>query len=88
MTDQSERGSRRILQGVVVSDKAAKTVTVKVERFFQHTKYKKYIRRSKKYMAHDEQDSAGIGDTVQIVESRPYSAQKRWRVTKVVKKAE
>lgn len=88
MGNESERGSRRVLQGVVVSDKAAKTVTVKVDRFFQHAKYKKYIRRSKKYMAHDEADSARQGDTVQIIESRPMSARKRWRVTNIVKRAD
>ncbi|MDP8224031.1 MAG: 30S ribosomal protein S17 [Candidatus Lernaella stagnicola] len=88
MASEEKRGNRRVLQGVVISDKAAKTVTVKVDRFFQHTKYKKYIRRSKKYMAHDEHDTANTGDTVQIVESRPFSAQKRWRVTKIVKRAD
>ncbi len=84
----SERGNRRVLQGVVISDKAAKTITVKVDRFFQHSKYKKYIRRSKNYMAHDEHDTAGMGDIVQIVEARPFSARKRWRLTKIVKQAD
>jgi small subunit ribosomal protein S17 len=88
MTDEKERGSRRMLQGVVVSDKATKTVTVAVERFYQHATYKKYIRSSKKYMAHDEKDEAHVGDTVQIVESRPLSARKRWRLVKIVKRAE
>jgi small subunit ribosomal protein S17 len=83
----SERGNRRNLQGVVVSDKAAKTVTVRVDRFFKDAKYKKYIRSSKKYMAHDEKRECHVGDLVAIVESRPLSANKRWRVTKVVKRA-
>jgi len=88
MENEKTRGNRRILQGVVVSDKAAKTVTVAVDRFFQHAKYKKYIRRSKTYLAHDEADTAKLGDTVQIIESRPMSARKRWRVTSIVKRAE
>ena len=83
----SERGSRRELQGVVVSDKAAKTVTIRVDRFFKDAKYKKYIRSSKKYVAHDEKSECHAGDLVAIVESRPMSARKRWRVTKVIKRA-
>jgi small subunit ribosomal protein S17 len=83
----SERGSRRELQGLVVSDKAAKTVTVRVDRFFKHAKYKKYLRSSKKYMAHDEHNDCRVGDLVAIVESRPVSAHKRWRVTKIIKRA-
>ena len=82
-----ERGVRKVLKGVVVSDKAAKTVSVKVDRFFKHPKYKKYIRRSKTYMAHDEQDQCKAGDVVTIVESRPLSARKRWRVNQIVKRA-
>lgn len=88
MTDAKERGIRRVLQGVVISDKAAKTVTVRVENLFQHARYKKFIRRSKTYLAHDEQSQAHNGDTVQIAESRPFSAHKRWRVVKIVKRAE
>ncbi|NLH48636.1 MAG: 30S ribosomal protein S17 [Myxococcales bacterium] len=88
MPKTNERGNRRVLQGVVVSDKATKTITVLVDRFFQHEKYKKYIRRSKKFMAHDELDQAKMGDTVQIVESRPMSANKRWRLVKIVKRAD
>ncbi len=83
----SERGNRRELQGVVISDKAAKTVTVRVERFFKDAKYKKYIRTTKKYVAHDEKGECHTGDLVAIVENRPMSARKRWRVTKVVKRA-
>lgn len=71
---------KRVLQGVVVSDKAAKTVTVRVERRFKHPLFKKTIRRSKKYAAHDEQNRFKVGDAVQIIESRPMSKTKKWEV--------
>jgi small subunit ribosomal protein S17 len=71
---------KRVLQGVVVSDKADKTVTVRVERRFTHPIYKKTVRRSKKYAAHDEQNKFKTGDKVEIVESRPMSKTKRWAV--------
>ena len=72
--------SRRILQGVVVGDKADKTVVVKVERRIQHPLYKKFIRRSKKYMAHDETNTSKVGDRVQIRECRPLSKSKHWEI--------
>jgi small subunit ribosomal protein S17 len=71
---------KRVMQGVVVSDKMDKTIVVKVERRYQHPIYKKYIRRSKKYHAHDENNQCKIGDTVTIRESRPLSKLKRWEV--------
>ncbi|MBT3238264.1 MAG: 30S ribosomal protein S17 [Rhodospirillaceae bacterium] len=71
---------RRVLQGVVVSDKMDKTVTVKVERRFMHPLYKKFIRRSKKYAAHDENNAAKIGDMVSIRECRPISKRKTWEI--------
>jgi small subunit ribosomal protein S17 len=71
---------KRILQGVVVSDKMDKTVTVKVERRFKHPLYKKFIRRSKKYAAHDENNMVKIGDMVKIRECRPISKRKSWEV--------
>ncbi|MBC8269294.1 MAG: 30S ribosomal protein S17 [Rhodospirillaceae bacterium] len=71
---------KRILQGVVVSDKMDKTVTVKVERRFKHPLYKKFIRRSKKYAAHDENNVVKIGDVVKIRECRPISKRKTWEV--------
>jgi small subunit ribosomal protein S17 len=77
---------KRVLQGVVVSDKNAKTVTVKVERKIKHPLYNKIIRRSKKYAAHDEQ-GCKAGDTVRIVESRPMSKTKRWAVLERVAQA-
>jgi len=71
---------KRVLQGVVVSDKMDKTVVVKVERRIMHPVYKKFIRRSKKYSAHDEQNACKTGDTVKIRECRPISRTKRWEV--------
>ncbi len=71
---------KRILQGVVVSDKADKTVTVRVERRYTHPIYKKTVRSSKKYAAHDEQNKFKVGDVVKIVESRPISKSKKWAV--------
>ena len=71
---------KRILQGVVVSDKMDKTVTVQVERRFKHALYKKYIRRSKKYAAHDETNTVKVGDVVKIQECRPISKRKKWEV--------
>lgn len=73
---------RRVLQGVVVSDKSDKTVIVKVERDVMHPVYHKYVKRHKKYAAHDEQNSYRIGDMVNIVESRPISKRKCWMVEK------
>ena len=71
---------KRVLQGVVVSDKMDKTVTVKVERKVMHPIYKKFIRRSKKYAAHDEANQCKIGDVVRIRECRPLSKRKSWEV--------
>lgn len=71
---------RRVMQGVVVSDKMDKTVTVKVERRIMHPLYKKFIRRSKKYAVHDETNSCKTGDVISIRECRPQSKRKRWEV--------
>ena len=71
---------RRVMQGVVVSDKMDKTVTVKVERRVMHSLYKKFIRRSKKYAAHDENNVCKVGDVVSIRECKPISKNKRWEV--------
>ena len=81
------RNARRVLTGTVVSAKGAKTITVSVERRFKHPKYGKYIRKRKKYMAHDEKGEAGTGDTVELVSTRPLSKLKRWRLVRVVEKA-
>ena len=72
--------------GVVVSDKADKTVVVRVDRIVRHKMYKRYVRKAATFMAHDEDNAAKVGDTVEIVESRPLSARKRWRLRKIVKR--
>jgi len=82
-----QRGRRRTLQGVVVSTGMEKTISIRVERVTRHPKYKKYVRQHKKYMAHDEENSAAVGDTVRIVECRPLSKVKRWRLAEIVEKA-
>ncbi len=84
---ENTRGKPATKIGVVTSDKAAKTVVVRVERLVLHTRYKRYVRRSAKFMAHDERNDAKLGDTVEIVECRPLSARKRWRVRRIVKRA-
>jgi len=78
---------KMIKQGIVVSDKNDKTIVVSVERQFIHPLYKKTVRRHKKFMAHDENNSAHEGDIVQIMESRPLSAQKRWTLHKIVERS-
>ena len=84
----TERNRRKERVGLVVSDKAEKTVTVSVETLVRHPLYKKRIRRSKRFMVHDEQNEARTGDTVRIIETRPLSARKRWRLANVVSRAE
>ena len=86
---QSEKksGKRAEKIGVVQSDKMTKTVVVRVDRQVKHPIYRKYIKRRKKFMAHDEL-GAGVGDKVRIVETRPLSARKRWRVVEIIQKAE
>ena len=84
----SERLSRKTRVGRVISDKMEKTVVVAVERLERHRLYKKTIRRTTKFKAHDENNECRIGDQVQIMETRPLSKDKRWRVVAVVKKAE
>jgi small subunit ribosomal protein S17 len=83
-TEPARRQERR---GVVVSDKGDKTIIVKVDVIKSHPKYKKVVRRSVKFHAHDEQNAAGLGDTVRIVETRPLSKTKHWRLAEVVEKA-
>lgn len=84
----SERGNRRTLKGVVVSAKMDKTIVVKVTRQKRDPLYLKVIRISKKYMAHDEKGEAKEGDLVLIAESRPLSKRKRWRLRKILEKAQ
>lgn len=73
--------------GVVTSNKNDKTITVMVERKLRHPIYGKFVKRNKKFMAHDENNSCGIGDRVRIIESRPLSALKRWRLMEIIEKA-
>jgi len=84
---ESELGRRQERRGVVVSDKGDKTIVVKVDVIKSHAKYKKVIRRAVKFHAHDEANTAGVGDTVRIVETRPLSKTKRWRLAEIVEKA-
>jgi small subunit ribosomal protein S17 len=83
----SSKGRKKVLTGVVVSDKMDKTVVVRVERRVKHPLYKKYVRRHKKYYAHDPKNECKVGDVVEIIESRPLSRLKRWRVLRTVVKA-
>jgi small subunit ribosomal protein S17 len=78
---------KMLRSGVVVSNKADKTVVVKVERKFQHPLYHRTVKQTKKFMAHDESNACQIGDVVRIVESRPLSKRKRWTVVEIVQKA-
>ncbi len=82
-----ERGNRKSRIGVVVSNKMTKTVVVKVERRVANSKYGKIVRRAEKYKAHDETQQCQIGDKVRMVETRPMSKDKRWRVAEVLEKA-
>ena len=81
------RGMRRTLEGTVVSNQNDKTVVVQVERLVQDPRYKKYVRRYSKFMAHDESNACDIGDRVRIIEHRPISKRKRWKVQATVSKA-
>ncbi len=81
------RGNKRTIQGVVVSNKMDKTVVVLTERLVKHPKFHKYLRQHKKYKAHDENNGCNIGDSVMIVESRPLSKEKRWRVREILERA-
>jgi small subunit ribosomal protein S17 len=82
----TERGNRKTRVGIVVSDKMDKTVVVNVDQLVMHPVYKKYIKRRVKFKAHDEQNSCAVGDKVLIVETRPLSRDKRWRVREILEK--
>ena len=87
MTDQVTRGFRKVREGLVVSDKMNKTVVVEVEDRVKHPLYGKVLRRTRKLNAHDEQNRCGVGDRVLLMEARPLSATKRWRIVEVLEKA-
>jgi small subunit ribosomal protein S17 len=82
-----ERGDRKVREGLVVSDKMNKTIVVAVEDRFKHPLYGKVVRRTNKLKAHDENNAAGIGDRVLLMETRPLSATKRWRMVEILEKA-
>ena len=82
-----ERGNKRVITGVVVSNKMEKTIVIRAERLVKHPLFHKYVRRHVKYKAHDERNECNIGDKVLIVESRPLSKDKRWRMREMLEKA-
>jgi small subunit ribosomal protein S17 len=86
-TDDEARGRRKVREGYVVSDKMDKTIVVEVEDRKKHPRYGKVVRSTSKLKAHDEQNSAGIGDRVLLMETRPLSATKRWRLVEILEKA-
>ena len=86
-TQAPAKGARKVRVGVVVSDKMQKTVVVQIERRVPHPVYGKMVTKSKKFKAHDEENSAKTGDTVRIAETRPLSKDKRWRVVEIVERA-
>ena len=86
-TTAQARGYRKVREGLVVSDKMDKTVVVQVEDRVKHPKYGKVIRRTKRYKAHDGENACGVGDRVLLMETRPLSATKRWRVAEIIEKA-
>jgi small subunit ribosomal protein S17 len=81
------RGRRKTKTGKVVSDKMDKSIVVSVERLVRHPLYRKYFRKTSKFTAHDEENQCGVGDTVRIMETRPLSKTKRWRLVEVIEKA-
>jgi small subunit ribosomal protein S17 len=83
----SERGQRRTLDGTVVSDKMDKTIVVRVERLVRDPHYEKYVRRYTRFMAHDPENACRVGDRVRIIEHRPLSKRKRWKVQATLSKA-
>ena len=85
--EPQERGTQKTRQGIVVSDKAAKTITVRIDTSRRHLRYQKIVRSSKTLHAHDEHDEAHEGDLVRLVETRPLSATKRWRLVEIVERA-
>lgn len=82
-----QRGNKVAIKGIVVSSKMDKTIVVRAQRLVKHATFRKYIRRYVKYKAHDEQNSCKVGDKVLIIESRPLSREKRWRMVEILDKA-
>ena len=86
-TASSERGNRKVREGIVVSNKMDRTIVVEQKRKVRHPLYKRYITLTKKYHAHDEKNECSIGDVVRIMETRPISKTKRWRLVSILEKA-
>ncbi|AFN45126.1 30S ribosomal protein S17 [Arachnia propionica] len=86
-TTTQQRGRRKVMQGVVVSDKMDKTIVVLVEDRVKHPLYGKVMTKSSRIKVHDEDNTAGIGDRVRVMETRPLSAQKRWRLVEIIERA-
>ena len=86
-TNNTDRSDRKVREGIVISDKMDKTITVEVSNRVKHGMYSKVMSRSSKLKAHDEQNTAGMGDRVLIMETRPLSATKRWRLVEILEKA-
>lgn len=83
----SDRPYRKVRSGVVVSDKMDKTVVVSIETFARHELYNRRVKQSRRFKAHDEENTCGVGDKVKIMETRPLSKDKRWRVVEIIEKA-
>ena len=88
MLNVEKRGHRKIRTGTVVSNRMQKTVAVAIVRSYQHPLYKKVVRTTKKVLAHDEQNNCNVGDVVQVIETRPLSKHKRWRVQSIISAAQ
>jgi small subunit ribosomal protein S17 len=82
-----ERGQRKVIVGVITSDKMDKSRVIAVERQVKHPFYKKYVKKTSKFMAHDEKNESHTGDTVKIMETRPLSSRKRWRLVEILERA-
>ncbi|MEQ9104178.1 MAG: 30S ribosomal protein S17 [Rhodothermales bacterium] len=87
METTTQRNARKERVGVVVSDKMDKSITVAIERRMKHPIYGKFVKKTSKIMAHDEENTAGTGDTVRVMETRPLSKNKRWRLVEIVERA-
>lgn len=87
MSETNNRNLRKVRVGKVVSDKMDKSITVTVERRVKHPIYGKFVKKTTKFVAHDEENQCGVGDTVRIMETRPLSKRKRWRLIEVIEKA-
>jgi small subunit ribosomal protein S17 len=87
-TQAPERGKRKVMTGMVVSDKMQKTIVVSIERLVKHATYGKYVRRRNKFKVHDEKNEAKVGDVVRFMETRPLSKDKRWRLLDFVQRVE